>query len=50
MKEDNRYLGYPFMRESVSTVDFEIRRDSLTTRVGEAVEALAKAVYSEAFQ
>lgn len=37
MKKDNRYLCYPFMRESASTVDFEIRTDSLTTRIGEAL-------------
>lgn len=36
-KKDARYLCYPYMRESVSTVDFEIRTDSLTTRVGEAL-------------
>lgn len=35
-KKDHRYLCYPFMRESASTVDFEIRTDSLTTRIGEA--------------
>ncbi|MGN7408042.1 hypothetical protein [Sporosarcina sp. SAFN-010] len=37
MKKDMRYICYPFMRESVSTVDFEIRTDSLTTRIGEAL-------------
>lgn len=37
MKKDKRFLCYPFMRESVSTVDFEIRTDSLTTRIGEAI-------------
>lgn len=37
MKKDMRFLCYPFMRESVSTVDFEIRTDSLTTRIGEAI-------------
>src|SRR5690606_4218197 len=37
MKKDMRYLCYPFMRESASTVDFEIRTDSLTTRIGEAI-------------
>lgn len=37
MKKDMRFLCYPFMRESVSTVDFEIRTDSLTTRMGEAL-------------
>lgn len=43
MKKDMRYLCYPFMRESASTVDFEIRTDSLTTRIGEAL-ALTKEV------
>ncbi|WP_042357411.1 hypothetical protein [Bacillus rubiinfantis] len=33
-KKDFRFLCYPFMRESVSTVDFEIRTDSLTTKIG----------------
>ncbi|RWR15271.1 hypothetical protein [Siminovitchia fortis] len=33
-KKDLRYLCYPYMRESASTVDFEIRTDSLTTRIG----------------
>ncbi|WP_223638714.1 ATP:cob(I)alamin adenosyltransferase [Planococcus sp. 4-30] len=37
MKKDMRYLCYPFMRESASTVDFEIRTDSLTTHIGEAL-------------
>ena len=36
VKKDLRYLCYPFMRESASTVDFEIRTDSLTTRIGQA--------------
>lgn len=34
MKKDMRYICYPFMREKQSTVDFEIRTDSLTTRIG----------------
>lgn len=37
MKKDMRYICYPFMRETPSTVDFEIRTDSLTTRIGEAL-------------
>ncbi|ANU28535.1 hypothetical protein [Planococcus versutus] len=37
MKKDMRFLCYPFMRESAATVDFEIRTDSLTTRIGEAL-------------
>ncbi|KWW16653.1 hypothetical protein AS888_23815 [Peribacillus simplex] len=35
-KKDLRFLCYPYMRESASTVDFEIRTDSLTTRIGMA--------------
>ncbi|MGG1630003.1 hypothetical protein [Rossellomorea sp. NRS-1567] len=34
MAKDFRYLCYPYMRESVSTVDFEIRTDSLSTKIG----------------
>ena len=37
MKKDMSYLCYPFMRESAATVDFEIRTDFLTTRIGEAL-------------
>ena len=37
MKKDMRYICYPFMREAASTVDFEIRTDSLTSRIGEAL-------------
>lgn len=37
MKKGMRYLCYPFMREPAATVDFEIRTDSLTTRIGEAL-------------
>lgn len=33
-KKDFRFLCYPYMRESASTVDFEIRTDSLTTQMG----------------
>jgi hypothetical protein len=33
-KKDFRFMCYPYMRESISTVDFEIRTDSLTTRIG----------------
>ncbi len=35
-KKDFRYICYPYMRESQSTVDFEIRTDSLATRIGQA--------------
>ncbi|MRX73828.1 hypothetical protein GJU40_16925 [Bacillus lacus] len=34
VKKDFRYLCYPYMREAASTVDFEIRTDSLATRIG----------------
>lgn len=34
--KDKRFLCYPYMHESGSTVDFEIRTDSLTTRIGQA--------------
>ena len=34
VKKDLRFLCYPYMRESASTVDFEIRTDSLATRSG----------------
>ncbi len=37
-----RYLCYPYMRESASTVDFEIRTDSLTTRIGQAASVVQK--------
>jgi len=40
MKKDARYSCYPFMREKISTVDFEIRTDSLTTHVGVALAAV----------
>lgn len=35
-KKDFRYICYPYMRESASTVDYEIRTDSLTVRIGMA--------------
>lgn len=41
-KKDARYSCYPFMREKVSTVDYEIRTDSLTTHVGVALAAVKK--------
>lgn len=34
MKKDIRFSCYPFMREKSSCVDYEIRTDSLTTRIG----------------
>ncbi|OCA89415.1 hypothetical protein [Bacillus sp. FJAT-27986] len=34
MKKDWRYSSYPFMREKSCLVDYEIRTDSLTTRLG----------------
>lgn len=45
MKKDMRYLCYPFMRESASTVDFEIRTDSLTTRIIDDLRYLQPMVY-----
>ncbi|MGE7690836.1 hypothetical protein ACQKMI_16685 [Lysinibacillus sp. NPDC097214] len=42
MKKDARYSCYPFMREKASTVDFEIRTDSLTTHIGVALAAVKK--------
>lgn len=35
-----RFSCYPFMREKGSLVDFEIRTDSLTTRIGAVLPAL----------
>lgn len=35
-----RYSCYPFMREKSCLVDYEIRTDSLTTRIGEALASL----------
>ena len=40
MRKDNRFSCYPFMREEISLVDFEIRTDSLTTRVGAVLPSL----------
>lgn len=40
MKKDIRYSCYPFMREKISLVDFEIRTDSLTTRIGAVLPTL----------
>ena len=40
MKKDIRYSCYPFMREKSSCVDYEIRTDSLTTRIGAVVPTL----------
>ena len=37
MRKDVRFSCYPFMREKTSLVDFEIRTDSLTTRIGSAM-------------
>ncbi|MEK9198721.1 hypothetical protein SFC08_08190 [Lysinibacillus halotolerans] len=34
MRKDSRYSCYPFMREKSCLVDFEIRTDSLTTKIG----------------
>ena len=45
MKKDARYSCYPFMREKASTVDFEIRTDSLTTHLGVALAAVKKRMF-----
>ena len=37
MKKDWRYSCYPFMREASCLVDYEIRTDSLTTQIGQAI-------------
>jgi len=42
LKKDARYSCYPFMREKASTVDFEIRTDSLTTHLGVALAIVKK--------
>lgn len=34
MKKDMRYLCYPYLRESGTTVDFEVRTDSLASHIG----------------
>lgn len=33
-KKDLRHLCYPYLRESASTVDYEVRTDSLTSHMG----------------
>ncbi|WP_431027154.1 hypothetical protein [Lysinibacillus sp. LZ02] len=40
MAKDWRYSCYPFMREKSCLVDYEIRTDSLTTRIGDAIAIL----------
>ncbi|AWE06837.1 hypothetical protein DCE79_05245 [Lysinibacillus sp. 2017] len=40
MKKDIRYSCYPFMREKSSLVDYEIRTDSLTSRIGAVLPAI----------
>ena len=42
MKKDIRYSCYPFMREQSSCVDYEIRTDSLTTRIGSVISTLVE--------
>lgn len=41
-KKDWRYSCYPFMREESCLVDYEIRTDSLTTRIGDCLAILRK--------
>jgi len=42
MTKDWRYSCYPFMREKSCLVDYEIRTDSLTTRIGDCLSVLKK--------
>lgn len=42
MKKDWRYSCYPFMREASCLVDYEIRTDSLTTQIGQAIAIVEK--------
>jgi len=48
MAKDWRYSCYPFMREKSCLVDYEIRTDSFTTRIGECISILKKdAIFEE---
>lgn len=47
MKKDIRYSCYPFMREKLSCVDYEIRTDSLTTRIGAVIPTLMGDVFGK---
>ncbi|MER1956188.1 MAG: hypothetical protein ABS942_02345 [Solibacillus sp.] len=47
MKKDIRYSCYPFMREKSSCVDYEIRTDSLTTRIGAVIPTLVDDVHGQ---
>ena len=48
MAKDWRYSCYPFMREKSCLVDYEIRTDSLTTRIGDCLSELKKeAIFNE---
>ena len=42
MAKDWRYSCYPFMREKSCLVDYEIRTDSLTTRIGDCISIVSK--------
>ncbi len=42
MTKEWRYISYPFMREKSCLVDYEIRTDSLCTRVGDSISVLNK--------
>lgn len=42
MAKDWRYSCYPFMREKSCLVDYEIRTDSLTTRIGDCISIVKK--------
>lgn len=48
MAKDWRYSSYPFMHEASCLVDYEIRTDSLTTRIGHCMSILRKdSVFTE---
>lgn len=47
MKKDIRYSCYPFMREKSCFVDYEIRTDSLTTRIGAVMPTLVDDVHGQ---
>ncbi|RHW38751.1 hypothetical protein D1B33_06620 [Lysinibacillus yapensis] len=44
MRKESRYSCYPFMREKSCLVDYEIRTDSLTTRIGAVLPILREDV------
>ena len=49
MAKEWRYICYPFMREKSCLVDYEIRTDSLCTRIGDCISILNKSANLEEF-